>query len=187
MEDNQLIKNFLDGDNNSFDMLYSKYRKPLYSYIYKLSYNNANISDDIFQQTWIRIIKKLEKYSHREKFIYWAFTIARNIMIDNVRKNAKHKNNIATDLLREEGIELAQDHKEPWHDLNNQEISGAIESAVNKLPNALKEVFIMRNNDISFKDIAKIQECSINTALSRMKYALKKLRVELVHLQEEEI
>ncbi len=108
-------------------------------------------------------------------------------MIDNVRKNAKHKNNIATDLLREEGIELAQDHKEPWHDLNNQEISGAIESAVNKLPNALKEVFIMRNNDISFKDIAKIQECSINTALSRMKYALKKLRVELVHLQEEEI
>lgn len=179
MEDNQLIKNYLNGDDESFNMLYEKYKKPLYSYIYKLSYNNASLSDDIFQQTWIKIIDKLDRYSERDRFIYWAFTISRNLIIDHARKNKKYEKNIAKEALEESGIELVKDNKEPWKHLNNKDISKAVNSAIEKLPENLKEVFILRNNDISFKEIAQIQNCSINTVLSRMKYALNKLRNEL--------
>ena len=185
MEDDQLIKNYLNGDDASFNELYEKYKKPLYSYIYKLSYNNAHLSDDIFQQTWMKIIDKLDRYSERDRFIYWAFTIARNLIIDNARKNKKYEKNIPKEALEENGIELIKDHKEPWNHLNNKEIIKAINSAIDTLPKNLKEVFILRNNDISFKEIAQIQNCSINTALSRMKYALNKLKNELIQWEIE--
>ncbi|UDQ99110.1 sigma-70 family RNA polymerase sigma factor [Lentisphaerota bacterium WC36G] len=186
MEDCQLIEKYLKGDNKCFDALYEKYRKPLYSYIYKLVYNNQHLCDDIFQQTWVKIINKLDKYSDKDKFIYWAFTIARNLVIDNVRKNKKHQNTIAREAFDDDGIEITKDYNEPWQDLNNLEISQAITKALDKLPENLREVFLLRSNDVSFKEIAKIQDCSINTVLSRMKYALNKLKIELTYLKIED-
>ena len=84
-EDAELIRAYLAGDVSAFDTLYAKYKRPLYAYLNRMVGNHA-LADDIFQQTWMRIIKRLEHYECRQKFFAWAAMIAHNLAIDHFRR-----------------------------------------------------------------------------------------------------
>ena len=177
MEDDEaLIQAYLAGDVRSFDTLYARYKRPLYAYLNRMTGNHA-LADDLFQQTWLRVIRKLEKYESKQKFFAWLTMIAHNLAIDHFRKEKT-----ASELpLDDENIAVSEpvSHTEPWMKLHNRELEKALRKATETLTAEQKEVFLLRQQGISYKEIAEVQNCSINTVLGRMQYALKNLRKQL--------
>lgn len=177
VDDMTLIRNYLDGAAGAFDVLYDRYRLPLYAYLNRLLPGQTAQVDDIFQQTWIRAIDRLSTYRHEEKFSAWLMRIGHNFAIDFFRTSKRRGESSMDD-----GLETALSDStdvSPWRELDSQELGEAIEQAVSELSPELREVFLLRREDVPFREIARIQSCSINTCLGRMQYALKQLRKSL--------
>jgi len=171
--DIQLINAYLKGDEKSFEELYFRYRKPLYGYLNNLSGNQSE-ADEVFAETWTKVIDKLAKYRDDGKFSAWLFRMAKNIFIDRIRRNHPERFVAIDD---ENMAELPDDNAfSPERELGASDTGKAIMAAIKQLPLEQREVFMLREQDLSFKEIAKIQNCSLNTALSRMRYALQTLR-----------
>ncbi len=171
--DIQLINGYLKGDEKSFEELYFRYRKPLYGYLNNLSGNQSE-ADEVFAETWTKVIDKLPKYRDDGKFSAWLFRMAKNIFIDRIRRNHPERFVAIDD---ENMAELPDDNAfSPERELGVSDTGKAIMAAIKQLPLEQREVFMLREQDLSFKEIAKIQNCSLNTALSRMRYALQTLR-----------
>ncbi len=174
-EDAALIRAYAKGDNKAFEVLYYRYRKPLYGYLNNVAGNNSAEADEVFSETWLRVIDKLPKYKDAGKFSAWLFRIARNIFIDRIRHQKPDK---FVTIDSEDSVELAGETTfSPDRQLCASDISKALNAALEQLQPEQKEVFLLREEaQLSFKEIAEIQNCSLGTVLSRMRYALKKLR-----------
>ena len=171
--DIQLINAYLKGDEKSFEELYFRYRKILYGYLNNLTGNQSE-ADEVFSETWTRVIDKLPKYRDDGKFSAWLFRMAKNIFIDRIRR--RHPERFVA-IDDENMIDLPDDSAfSPDRELGASDTGQAIIAAINQLPQEQKEVFMLREQELSFKEIAEIQNCSLNTALSRMRYALQTLR-----------
>ena len=170
--DIELIERYLDGDLAAFDMLYAKYKRRLYAYVNRLLSGRSAVADDVFQATWIKALNQLGRYKHSERFLAWLTRIAHNLAIDHFRRSKREFLSEDTESTRL----FAALESEPWRDLDNRELAKSIENCVSKLKEEQREVFILRQDEVSFKEIAAIQDCSINTALGRMQYALRNLR-----------
>lgn len=172
--DPELIRDYLNGDAESFNVLYERYKRPLYSYLNKLLQGQTANADDLFQQTWLKAIGKLDKYEDREKFLAWLMRIAYHLAIDSFRL-AKRRGEDAFDENLD-AVLPAGDSFSPDRGICGSELASAIDDAVAQLSPEIRAVFLMRREEISFREIAEIQKCSINTCLARMQYALKNLR-----------
>ena len=176
LADSELIRAYLSGNAESFEILYSRYRKPLYAFLNRLLENSAT-ADDLFQQTWLKAINNFKSYENKQKFFAWLSMIAHNLAMDHFRQQKR-----AAEQPLEDGIlnTHSGDGQEAWVHMSNVEFEEAFEQAVDNLPPDQKEVVILRRNGLSFKEIAEIQKCPLNTALGRMNYALKNLRNSLM-------
>jgi len=170
--DIELIEKYLNNNSAAFDILYSRYKNQLYAYLNRLLPGQHALADDIFQNTWIKVIRQLPKYNDRQRFIGWIMRIAHNLAIDHFRKS---KHEILSDDTESSKL-FAVIGNEPWRNLDNAELADAISGCVAKLKDEQREVFILRQDDLSFKEIAGVQSCSINTVLGRMQYAIRNLR-----------
>ena len=180
VDDAILIKEYLSGDDRAFTLLYERYKALLYSYLNRLLDNNRPSADDLFQQTWIKVVDQLPHYEHRQQFSAWLLRIAHNLTIDYFRKCGRLSQYEAGSLDDSEtAIDPPDKDNEPWRGMHREDLEKAVSDAVGKLSPELREVFLLRRENISFKEIAVIQKCSINTALARMQYALKNLRRSL--------
>ena len=178
-DDNDLIKAYLHGDADAFTVLYERYKRQIYSFLLKMLTENNSAIDDLFQQVWLKTMKNLHRYRNQERFLAWLFSIARNTALDHFRK--QKKNYIFSELDRDNAPETEDAlQEEPWRDMDRNELLEAVEAALVLLSPEQREVFIMRQDGLSFKEIAKIHDCSINTALARMQYAMKNLQKELI-------
>lgn len=175
LADGDLIRAYLSGDVESFEILYSRYRKPLYAFLNRLL-ENSTVVDDLFQQTWLKAIKNFPSYENKQKFFAWLSMIAHNLAMDHFRQQKR-----AAEQPLEDGVlnDRCSEGSEVWSQMNDEEFEEAFEQAVNELPSEQKEVVILRRDGLSFKEIAEIQKCPLNTALGRMNYALKSLRNSL--------
>jgi RNA polymerase sigma-70 factor (ECF subfamily) len=176
--DNDLIKAYLNGDAEAFTVLYERYKRQIYAFLLKMLADDGNSIDDLFQQVWIKTLKNLHRYHNRDRFLAWLFSIARNTALDYFRK--QKRNYIFSELDSEDTPEIENvSQEEPWRNMDRSELSAAVDEALKRLPAEQREVFVMRQENMSFKEIAAIHDCSINTALARMQYAVKNLRKEL--------
>lgn len=177
--DTECINAYLKGDNNALEPLVEKYKRPLYSFILKMTEGRED-SDEIFQETWFRALKNIKKFKHKN-FLNWLFRIAHNLVIDRARRNKKNVS-MQSSMGGEDGDNTLEDHLaapgiSPAEETEGKAIGKQIEEAIKELSPEQKEVFILRMySNTSFKEIAKIQKCSINTCLARMQYSLTKLR-----------
>jgi len=174
--DSELLKEYRSGSVDALERLVEKHRRMLYGYIVNMTGSQTD-ADDIFQEVWIRVIRKIASYHHRN-FGGWLVRIAHNIVIDGARKR---KPDVSIDREDGEGrsvaMTLVADDFEPSHLVEAGELGTRIACAVRELPEEQREVFLMRvQADLPFKEIARIQKASINTVLARMQYALGKLR-----------
>jgi len=171
--DDMLIVAYINGEALCFNVLYDRYKRQIYSYLNRLLPNQRSLCDDIFQQTWIRIIHQLPKYKNKQRFLAWAMRIAHNLTIDHFRKG---KREFSVESIETTRDKLFDENSEPWAEIDRGSLGNALEWALAKLAPELKEVFLLRQDNLSFKEIADIQNCSVNTALGRMQYALKNLQ-----------
>ncbi|MBK9224774.1 MAG: sigma-70 family RNA polymerase sigma factor [Flavobacterium sp.] len=172
-----LVKNYMSGDENALTTLINRHQTKIYSFIYS-KISDRDISDDIFQDTFIKVIKTLKSNSYNEegKFLPWVMRIAHNLIIDHFRRNKKMP------MYREtEEFSIFSLMTDKSLTIENQMISDQVESDLRKiieeLPEDQKEVLVMRMyQDLSFKEISELTGVSINTALGRMRYAILNLR-----------
>jgi RNA polymerase sigma factor (sigma-70 family) len=178
LADQELVNKFVSGDMNSLELLINRYRKQVYTYIFLLV-KNQHLAEDIFQDTFIKVIKSLDggKYQDNGKFLAWVLRIAHNLVIDHYRKerqlNATSREDFGLDILNSNkyAVQPAENY------LIDRQIRKDIRNLIDSLPEEQKEVLILRQYcELSFKEIADHTNVSINTALGRMRYALINLR-----------
>ncbi|MBQ7695098.1 MAG: sigma-70 family RNA polymerase sigma factor [Lentisphaeria bacterium] len=171
-DDMVLIKAYTAGNERAFEVLYRRYRKQLYGYLYNLMSGNASEADEVFEETWIKVIDKLPSYRDQGKFSAWLFRVARNIFIDTVRRNKRSALPLETGDLPD----VPDWSRRPERELEDRETAAVIAEALDQLPADQKEVFLLRQQELSFKEIAEIQACPVNTVLGRMHYAVRNLK-----------
>jgi len=175
--DIDLIERYIKNDSEAFKELYGRYNKALYGYLNKMLPGQHTVIDDIFQKTWIKVIKNLEKYKDNQKFSAWLFRISHNEAMDYFRKKKREVNIEDFDeCVFHSGLRKVNSDQ-PWKELDRRILKKLLENCLSELSSEQKEVFLLRQEEFSFKEIAEIQDVSINTALSRMQYALKALRI----------
>lgn len=178
LTDEQLVKAYVGGNNEAFDALLLRHQTKVYSYILHIV-KNKDIADDIFQDTFVKIIMTLKqgRYTETGKFGAWLTRIAHNLIIDYCRQ-AKSENCVSTDdentsLLNRRDLSEGTVEDE----LVACQISSDVRRIVEALPDPQREVLTMRfYRDMSFKEIADATGVSINTALGRMRYAILNMR-----------
>ena len=179
LSDKELIDNYLRGDERSFEILYGRYRKLLYFHLHDFLKSDKIELDDIFQQTWLKAIDNLPKYQEQSSFGAYLKTIARNLIIDRARKKKRQgivfefNNDILSEIHNDKMSDM------PWFELTESEIQQGYEEALQLLSKEQRQVYDLRCQNLSFKEIAKRLNLSINTVLSQMNYAKKKLQSAL--------
>lgn len=177
LPDDLLVKNYIDGDEIALEVLINRHQSKIYGFIYS-KVLDRDIANDVFQDTFIKVIKTLKGRSYNEegKFLPWVMRIAHNLIIDTFRKGKKMPMNRETE---EFSIFSYMTDNSP--NIENQIITEQVENdllkLIEELPDDQKQVLKMRiYDDLSFKEIADLTDVSINTALGRMRYALMNMR-----------
>jgi len=182
------INSYLGGDANALEPLVEKYKRPLYAFILKMTEGRED-TEEVFQETWFRALKNIHKFKHKN-FLNWLFRIAHNLVIDRARRNSRNIS-MQSSAPGTDGESTLEDRLPapgitPAEEVGGNSLGLRISAAVDTLSADQKEVFLLRMyGNVSFKEIAKIQKCSINTCLARMQYALTKLRSILKEEYEE--
>lgn len=177
LNDQQLIAEYLKGDERAFETLLSRHKEKIYTSIY-LFVKDTSLAEDIFQEVFIKIIDTLRKgkYNHEGKFLQWALRISYNMCVDYFRRSKRRPKVSPTETF--DIFDVLQ-NSEPNAEQNiiKSQTHNKIRSLVDQLPTEQREVVILRHYaDMSFKEIAKLTRVSINTALGRMRYALINIR-----------
>ena len=175
--DLDLIRSFQAGDTEAFDVLVTRYKDRIYSSIL-FFVKDTYLAEDLFQDVFIKIIDTLKnkRYTEEGKFLPWALRIAHNLCVDYFRKVKRTpaiKTSDDQDIF--EVINVSQEV--PDQKLMRGESHDKVRRMLDLLPEEQREIIVLRHYaNLSFKEIAEITNCSINTALGRMRYGLINLR-----------
>jgi len=175
--DLDLIRSFQAGDTEAFDVLVTRYKDRIYSSIL-FFVKDTYLAEDLFQDVFIKIIDTLKnkRYTEEGKFLPWALRIAHNLCVDYFRKVKRTpaiKTSDDEDIF--EVINVSQEA--PDQKLMRGESHEKVRRMLDLLPEEQREIIVLRHYaNLSFKEIAEITNCSINTALGRMRYGLINLR-----------
>ncbi|UII79743.1 RNA polymerase sigma factor [Flagellimonas sp. CMM7] len=177
IEDSILVKNYIAGEEKALEVLINRHNQRISSFIYS-KVMDRDVAEDIFQDTFIKVIKTLKRgsYSEEGKFLPWVMRIAHNLIIDHFRKNKRMPKFEGSDdfnifsVIRDEKLNAEKQ-------IIKDQIDSDLTFLIDELPEDQKEVLLMRiYKDMSFKEISENTGVSINTALGRMRYALINLR-----------
>ncbi len=182
IDDQELVINYINGDETALADLIQRHKRRIFSYI-MLTVKDKAVAEDIFQDTFFKIIITLKKgnYNEEGKFLPWVLRITHNLIIDMFRRNKRMPT--ISGGVNSEGEEfdifsvlnLAQSNRED--ELIKGQVRKDVRKLIDLLPMEQKEVLMMRHYyDMSFKEISEQTNVSINTALGRMRYALINLR-----------
>ena len=178
LPDNILIQQYLKGDNDSFEILLTKYKQRIYSFIYS-KIKDRDIADDVFQDTFIKVIQTLKKgaYNEEGRFVSWVMRIAHNLIIDHFRRQQRMPMYDTYDHEQDVFYRLSEPSKNIEDMIIDSQIKSDITALMLELPKNQYEVLKMRLfQGMSFKEIAEKTNVSINTSLGRMRYGLINLR-----------
>lgn len=175
--DKDLVRQYLDGKDSSFEKLLIRHKDKVFTKINFMVKNKA-LAEDIMQDTFVKVINtlKLGKYNEEGKFLPWMMRIAHNLVIDHFRKNKKMPTVRSND---EYDVFATIKHEDPnvEESMILDQVTDDVKKVIKQLPQDQKEVLMMRLfYKMSFKEIADMNNISINTALGRMRYAIINMR-----------
>jgi len=177
IKDAELVKSYIEGNENSLAILINRHKQKIYSFIYSKVFDR-DITEDVFQDTFIKVIRTLKKgkYNEEGKFLPWVMRIAHNLVIDHFRKSnrmPKFDNSGEFNIFSVISDSSLNAEKR----IIKNQVEEDLRRLIEELPDDQKEVLVMRMySDMSFKEISENTGVSINTALGRMRYALINLR-----------
>ena len=175
--DQELVVLYISGKDLAFEQLMARHKNRVYTKIY-LMVKDREITEDIFQDCFIKVINTLRKgkYNDEGKFLPWVLRIAHNLVIDYFRKGKKMPT-VRSDENYDVFSTIKHDDLHVEDQIVKDQIMGDVKNLIKELPQDQKEVVLMRiYYKMSFKEISVTLDISINTALGRMRYALINLR-----------
>ena len=181
LSDPQLVSSYMEGDTISLEALVERHKTRIFTFIIS-KVRNQDLAEDIFQDTFFKVIKSLQKgkYNEEGKFLPWVMRIAHNLVIDHFRK-IKRMPIAGKPKFDDDGFDifdiLSNGEKTSEYVMMEGELYTQLKKMIDQLPDEQKEVLIMRHyEELTFKEIAEKTGVSINTALGRMRYSLINLR-----------
>ncbi len=179
--DEQLMLQYQAGSTDAFDVLYQRHRKSLYNYLLQQCRNRA-ISDELFQDIWMKLISARESYQVRALFKTWLYHLAHNRLIDHYRhsqvRQAEQNGHLspAPDQLAD------NPGAQPDCQLDTQQQIQQLMGLVQNLPADQRDVFLLHEEaGLDLKDIATVTSSAYETVKSRLRYAIKRLRDGMNH------
>lgn len=177
LSDQELINQYISGNDRAFEVLLVRHKQKIYTSIYLFVKDHA-LAEDIFQEVFIKIIDTLRKgkYNHEGKFVQWAMRISYNMCVDYFRRSKRRPKVSPTEAFDIfDVLPVKEDNAEQM--IIRSQTHDKVRKLVDMLPPEQREVVILRHYaDMSFKEIAQLTRVSINTALGRMRYALINIR-----------
>ena len=175
--DASLVFSYMEGNEKALAQLIDRHKQRIFSFIVSKVYDK-DIAEDIFQDTFIKVIRTLKRGSYNEegKFLPWVMRIAHNLVIDHFRKNNRMPKFENKDDFNIFSV-LSDSNPNIERQLIKSQVEHDLRKLIKELPEDQKNVLVMRlYKEMSFKEISEQTGVSINTALGRMRYALINLR-----------
>jgi RNA polymerase sigma-70 factor, ECF subfamily len=183
IDDSTLMLRYRDGDMRAFEILYARYKGPLYRYLQRLC-RDPEVANDLFQEVWGKVIASRERYEVRAQFNTFLFRIAHNCAIDYFRRTGRVPAAALADVNELEEILPASEADLPETRLSEMQVKAAFKQALDSLPAEQRDVFVLyEESGLSLEEIGKITGVAMETAKSRLRYAVTKLRAALKHHQ----
>jgi RNA polymerase sigma-70 factor (ECF subfamily) len=183
-QDARLMLRYRDGDADAFAALYARHKDPLYRYLLR-QVRNAGAAADLFQEVWSRLIATRGRYEARAKFATYLFRIAHNCAMDFFRRDLRLQHAARPDDADPQSPEPeAPEYQRPDAIAEFVEQQSALLAAVSALPQEQREAFLLHEETgLTIEEIARVTNVGLETAKSRLRYAIGKLKKSLVPAQ----
>jgi RNA polymerase sigma-70 factor (ECF subfamily) len=177
--DEDLMLAYRAGDAAAFDALYARHRGGVFRYLRRQT-RNAAVAEELFQDVWMRLIDARARYEPQAKFSTWLYTIAHNRLMDHFR-SGRRAALVSYDDADDPPPEPVADTPQPEETLARKQDAARLLAAIDALPAAQREAFVLQQEgDLSVEEIAAATRVNRETAKSRLRYAMAKLRAQLV-------
>jgi RNA polymerase sigma-70 factor (ECF subfamily) len=183
-EDARLMMRYRDGDPDAFLALYARHKGPLYRYLLR-QVRNAGAAADLFQEVWSRLVATRSRYEARAKFATYLFHIAHNCTIDFFRRDLKMRHTARSDDADSASAEPeVPEYQRPDRVAEFLEQQSALLAALGALPQEQREAFLLHEETgLTIEEIARVTDVGLETAKSRLRYAIRKLKKSLLPTQ----
>ena len=172
--DAQLMLAYARGDLAAFDALYSNHRGPLYRFLLR-SVRDRALADELFQETWSRVIAARERYQPQARFQTWLLQIAHHLVIDSHRRKRPLAGGDEAEIAL--STHPAPEREQPEQSLSEFEQRRRLQLAIEQLPDEQRHAILLRlENELSLEEIADVTGVGRETVKSRLRYAMTKLR-----------
>lgn len=178
-DDGALMLRYRSGDVRAFETLYSRHKGALYRYLQRLCRQRDTVND-LFQEVWSRVISSRERYEARAQFTTFLFHIAHNCAMDHFRRTERRHTNKTDDVAELQDYLSGAESDRPEAQVSAGQLQAAFERALRDLPPDQRNVFVLREETgMTLEEIGSVTGVSMETAKSRLRYALVKLRETL--------
>ena len=183
-EDARLMLRYRDGDPDAFLALYARHKGPLYRYLLR-QVRNAGAAADLFQEVWSRLVATRSRYEARAKFATYLFHIAHNCTVDFFRRDRTMRHTARSDDADSTAPEPeVPEHQRPDRVAEFVEQQSALLAALGALPQEQREAFLLHEETgLTIEEIARVTDVGLETAKSRLRYAIRKLKKSLLPAQ----
>ena len=178
-EDAQLMLAYARGEMRAFETLYARHRGALYRYLTRQA-RDGEIANDLFQEVWSRVIVNRARYEPRAKFRTFLFTLAHNCFIDHCRRMKTRPSGMGIEDADAADMLPANEDCQPYSRLARDETSRQYRAALATLPAEQRDVYLLHEeSDLSLEEIARVTGVGAETAKSRLRYAVAKLKAAM--------
>ena len=178
-DDTTLMLRYRDGDARAFELLYERHKGPLYRYLQRMC-GRREVADDLFQEVWSKVIASRSRYEVRARFNTFLFRIAHNCAVDYFRRSGRPHERAAQDVDEIAEEIGAAEHERPDAALSEAQVRSDFRRALAELPPEQRDVFVLyEESGLTLEEIGRITGVAMETAKSRLRYAVGKLRTAL--------
>jgi RNA polymerase sigma-70 factor (ECF subfamily) len=178
-DDTTLMLRYRDGDARAFELLYERHKGPLYRYLQRMC-GRREVADDLFQEVWSKVIASRSRYEVRAQFNTFLFRIAHNCAVDYFRRSGRPHESAAQDVDEIAEEIGAAEHERPDAALSEAQVRSDFRRALAELPPEQRDVFVLyEESGLTLEEIGRITGVAMETAKSRLRYAVGKLRTAL--------
>jgi RNA polymerase sigma-70 factor (ECF subfamily) len=183
-DDETLMLRYRDGDAAAFEALFARHRGALYRFL-RRQCGSAPLAEELYQEAWIRVIDARSRYEPRARFTTWLYSIAHNLLADHYRRTSRRPQEATLDDEDSPLADLSGDlQQEPPAMLDRKRLAQRLVAAIAALPEMQREAFLLQQEGgLSVEEIAAATGVGFETAKSRLRYALTRLRQSLADLQ----
>ncbi len=179
LDDSALMLRYRDGDLRAFELLYARHKGALYRYLQRLT-RDAEAANDLFQEVWGKIIASRDRYEVRAQFKTFLFQIAHNCAVDYFRRIGRSWAHHSADIAELADMIPGEEAEAPESRASSAEVQSAFRRALDALPPEQRDVFLLYEEcGLSLEEIGRVTGVAKETAKSRLRYAVSKLRAVL--------